>query len=150
MLTHPAWKDSLHGYQAWRRQALRKTLYSFRRGIAVSRTVLYTAEPDKVMEFYTGRLGFRLIARLRDKEAGTQVILLQLGRCQAEFRFDPSRPVPEGQELSFYAAKIPSVRERLQTNGIECSPDFEDPCSRRRGFFLTGPDGTRITIYDAN
>ncbi len=150
MLTHPAWKDSLHGYQAWRRQALRKTLYSFRRGIAVSRTVLYTAEPDKVMEFYAGRLGFRMVARLRDREAGTQVILLQLGRCQAEFRFDPSRPVPEGQELSFYAAKIPSVRERLQTNGIECSPDFEDPCSRRRGFFFTGPDGTRITIYDAN
>ena len=148
MLTHPAWKNSLQGYQAWRRQALRKTLYPFRRGITVSRMVLYTANPDGVMEFYVGHLGFRMVARLRDKAAGTQVILLQLGRCQAEFRHDPAHPVPEDQELAFYAAKIPSVRERLQTNGIELSADFEDPCTGRRGFRFTGPDGVRITILE--
>lgn len=147
MLTHPAWKNSLQGYQAWRRQALRKTLYSFRKGISVSRTVLYTANPDAVMDFYAGHLGFRMVARLRDKDAGTQVILLQLGRCQAEFRYDPSRAVPEGQEFGFYTAKIPSVRERLRTNGITLSADFEDPCTGRRGFRLSGPDGVRITIY---
>ena len=108
MLTHPAWKDSLHGYQAWRRQALRKTLYSFRRGIAVSRTVLYTAEPDKVMEFYTGRLGFRLIARLRDKEAGTQVILY----ANAE----PSEAVEKMPDLHGLSYSI--ARQRLGFYGL--------------------------------
>ena len=76
---------------------------------------------------------------------GRQVILLQLGRNQVEFRYAPDQPVPETQELIFTAAKIPSILKRLRMNGIEVNTDYEDVYTDRRGLVFSGPDGVRTT-----
>ena len=147
--THPEWHKNLRDYRAWRRDAHAKTLYPYRRNYAiVSRTVLRTGDPDAVMDFYIGRLGYRMVARLRDAVSGRQTVLLQLGCNQAEFRYDPDEAVPENQELIVTAAKIPSILKRLQMNGIRVKTDYEDACSDRRGLVFTGPDNVRITILE--
>ena len=146
--THPKWHKTLREYRAWQRGAHANTLYHLRRNYAiVSRTVLYTADPDAVMDFYAGKLGYRMAARLRDP-SGKQTVLLQLGRNQAEFRYEPGAPVPEGQELVVTAAKIPFILKRLQMNGIDVKTDYEDVCTDRRGLVFFGPDGVRITILE--
>ena len=148
MLTHPVWQKNLKEYRSWRRSAHSRTLYPYRKTIAdVSRTVLLASDPEAVMDFYAGKLGYRMVCRKRFPD-GRQVILLQLGRNQAEFRCDPDRPVPEGQELVFTAAKIPSILKRLRMNGIEVNTDYEDVYTDRRGLVFSGPDGVRITILD--
>ena len=147
--THPKWHKTLRDYHVWRRDARESTLYPLRRSFAiVSRTLLRTSDPDAVMDFYAGKLGYRMVARLRDPDSGKQTILLQLGRNQAEFRYEPGAAVPEQQELIVTAAKIPSILKRLQMNGIEVRTDYEDACSDRRGLVFTGPDDVRITILE--
>ncbi len=148
MVTHPVWKKNLKAYHSWRKEVRPQTLYPFRRNIAVSRTVLRASDGDAIMDFYSGKLGYRMVARLRDPDGGKETILLQLGRSQVEFRCDPSVPVPEGQELVFTASKIPSILKRLQMNGIEVRTDYEDPCTDRRALVFDGPDGVRISILE--
>ncbi len=146
--THPVWRKNLKEYQAWRKEKHPRTLYPYRRAVAVSRTVLRASDADAVMDFYSGKLGYRMVARLRDPDSEKQTILLQLGRSQAEFRCDPSVPVPEGQELVFTASKIPSILKRLRMNGIDVRTDYEDPCSDRRALVFEGPDRVRIMILE--
>ena len=146
--THPFWRKNLKQYHSWRREKHPQTLYPFRRDVAVVRTVLRASDADAVMDFYSGKLGYRMVARLRDPDAEKQTILLQLGRSQAEFRCDPSVPVPEGQELAFTASKIPSMLKRLQMNGIQVRTDYEDPCTDRRALIFEGPDRVKISIYE--
>ena len=146
--THPKWHKTLREYHAWQRDAHAKTLYHLRRSYAiVSRTVLYTADPDAVMDFYVGKIGYRMAARLRDP-SGKQTILLQLGRNQAEFRYEPEAPVPSGQELVVTASEIPYILKRLQMNGINVKTDYLDMCTDRRGLVFFGPDDVRITILE--
>ncbi len=146
--THPVWKKNLKAYHTWRKEVHPQTLYPFRKAVAVCRTVLRASDADAVMDFYSGKLGYRMVARLRDPESGKQTVLLQLGRSQAEFRCDPSVPVPEGQELIFTASKIPSILKRLRMNGIVVDPRQEDPCTDRRALVFAGPDGVKITILE--
>ncbi len=146
--THPVWRKHLKAYHSWRRDVHSRTLYPFRRDVRVSRTVLRASDADAVMAFYSGKLGYRMVARLRDPDSGRQTVLVQLGASQAEFRCDPSAPVPEGQELVFTASKIPSILKRLQMNGIEVRTDYEDPYTDRRALIFEGPDGVRIMILD--
>ena len=148
VVTHPVWRKNLQNYHAWRKEVHLQTLYPFRKDIAVSRTVLRASDADAVMDFYSGKLGYRMVARLRDPDSEKQTILLQLGRSQAEFRCDPSVPVPEGQELAFTASKIPSMLKRLQMNGIDVRTDYEDPCTDRRALVFEGPDHVRIMILE--
>ena len=75
-------------------------------------------------------------------------VLLQLGRSQAEFRCDPSFPVPEGQELVFTASGIPAILKRLRMNGIEVRTDYEDPCTDRRALVFRGPDQVTVKILE--
>ena len=146
--THPVWKKNLKEYHSWRKGVHPNTLYPFRRSVAVSRTVLRASDADAVMDFYSGKLGYRMVARLRDPDSEKQTILLQLGRSQAEFRCDPSVPVPEGQVLSFSTSKIPSILKRLRMNGIEVRTDYEDPCSDRRALLFEGPDRVQVMILE--
>ena len=89
-----------------------------------------------------------MVARLRDPDSEKQTVLLQLGRSQAEFRCDPSEPVPEGQVLAFTASGIPAILRRLKMNGIEVRTDYEDPCTDRRALIFEGPDGVQIMILE--
>ena len=148
MLTHPVWKKNLKSYHEWRKEVHPRTLYPFRKAVAVSRTVLRASDADAVMDFYSGRIGYRMVARLRDPDSGKQTVLLQLGRSQAEFLCDPSVPVPEGQQLIFTASKIPSILKRLRMNGIDVDPRQEDLCTDRRALVFYGPDGVKITILE--
>ena len=148
VVTHPVWRKNLQSYRAWKKEVRSRTLYPFRRNIAVSRTVLRASDADAVMDFYSGRLGYRMVARLRDPDSGKQTVLLQLGRSQAEFRCDPALPVPEGQVLAFTASKIPSILKRLRMNGIDVKTDTEDPCTDRRALVFEGPDGVQIMILE--
>ena len=146
--THPVWRKNLKDYQSWRKEVHPQTLYPFRKAVAVSRTVLRASDADAVMDFYSGKLGYRMVARLRDPDSEKQTVLLQLGRNQAEFRCDPTAPVPEGQELVFTASKIPSILKRLRMNGIAVRTDYEDPCTDRRALVFEGPDRVRIIILE--
>lgn len=148
MLTHPAWKKTLRKYRVWRRTTGKESLYPFRSSIAVSRTVLRASDPEDIMDFYILVLGYRLVARLKDREEEGEVILLQLGRSQAEFRFGSSVPMPEEQHLSFYTSRYAAVRDRVRANGIKTEPEFEDPCTDRRGFSFSGPDHVKITVFE--
>ena len=148
VVTHPVWRKNLQSYRAWKKEVRSRTLYPFRRNIAVSRTVLRASDADAVMDFYSGRLGYRMVARLRDPDSGKQTVLLQLGRSQAEFRCDPALPVPEGQVLAFTASKIPSILKRLRMNGIDVKTDTEDPCTDRRALVFEGPDGVQVMILE--
>ena len=146
--THPVWRKNLKAYHSWRKESHPRTLYPFRRAVAVSRTVLRASDADAVMDFYSGKLGYRMVARLRDPDSDKQTVLLQLGRSQAEFRCDPSFPVPEGQELVFTASGIPAILKRLRMNGIEVRTDYEDPCTDRRALVFRGPDQVTVKILE--
>ncbi len=148
VVTHPVWRKNLKAYHSWSAGVRSHTLYPFRKSVAVSRTVLRASDADAVMDFYSGKLGYRMVARLRDPDSGKQTVLLQLGRSQAEFRCDPDAPVPEGQELVFTASKIPSILKRLRMNGIDVRTDYEDPCTDRRALVFGGPDQVKITILE--
>ena len=146
--THPVWKKNLKAYHTWRKEVHPQTLYPLRKSVAVSRTVLRASDADTIMDFYSGKIGYRMVARLRDPDSEKQTVLLQLGRSQAEFRCDPSEPVPEGQVLAFTASGIPAILRRLKMNGIEVRTDYEDPCTDRRALIFEGPDGVQIMILE--
>lgn len=147
VIAHPGWRTELQRYRLWRKTASKATLYPFGKHASVARTVIRGTDPDRVWNFYVDKMGFQPLSSRR-ADTGT-VFLFRMGKSRVEIRCSgQSQPVAYRQELYFNAKKLPSVRERLQENGINTEPYDEDPLTGRRCIRFTGPDNVLITIVE--
>ena len=150
VVTHSSWRRDLREYRRWRRIARRNTLFPYTKKTGMFRTTLRGSDQAAVCDFYVNRLGFRLRQQLNRRESGDVIFLFEMGRNQVQiicsFREDP----PAEQYLSLYAVKLPSVRKRLETNGIRTGDYRRDPCTGLRVLRFKGPDNVRVEILEAD
>ena len=141
VLTHPDWKRQARLDAAWRKTAKKKALAPMRRRIGSNRTVLVSPDADSAKDFYTDRLGYRVIGRT---ESG---LLMRLGRSELEIRTAGEDILP-AQTLCISVSNLSKVRRRLQAQGLEPSGYKADPYTGLREIQVTGPDRVRILLID--
>ena len=148
VVTHPRWRRELRAYRRWKRNARKRTLYPFARGIGMSRTVLLAGREEDIWDFYVTKLGFRVRRQLVPEDSPDTLFLLELGRAQVEIRCSNKPEAFPPQYLVLSTRRITAVRKRLALSGIDTGPFGQDPCTDRRTLSFTGPDNVRITLTE--
>ncbi len=150
VVTHSSWRSDLREYRRWKHRARRSTLFPYTKKTGMFRTTLRGTDQAAVCDFYVNRLGFRLSQQLNRRESGDVVFLFEMDRNQVQvicsFREDP----PAKQYLTLFARKLPSVRKRLEMNGITPGNYRRDPCTGLRTLRFEGPDNVRVEIMEAD
>ena len=150
VVTHPGWRKELHNYRSWKFKARSSTLFPYTKKSGMFRTTLLGSDQSAVCDFYVNRLGFRLLQQLNRRESGDTVFLFEMGKTQVQVICSFRDPVPDKQYLTLYAARLPAVRRRLESNGIHPGDYRRDPCTGQRMLRFTGPDNVRVEIMEAD
>ena len=150
VVTHPDWRKDLREYRRWKRRARSSTLCPYTKKTGMFRTTLKGSDQAAVCDFYVNRLGFRLLQQLDRRESGDVILLFEMGKTQIQVICSFREDIPDRQYLTLYAARLPAVRRRLESNGIRSGEYRRDPCTGRRMLRLSGPDNVRIEIMEAD
>ena len=150
VVTHPGWRQDLREYNRWKRSARKNTLFPYTRKSGMFRTTLLGTDPAAICDFYGNRLGFRLRQQLDRRESGDTVFLFEMGKNQVQVICSFRDSVPERQFLTLFAARLPAVRRRLESNGINPGDYRRDPATGRRLLRFSGPDNLRVEIMETD
>ena len=148
VVTHPRWRRELKAYRRWKRNARKRTLYPFARGIGMGRTVLLAGREEDIWDFYVTKLGFRVRRQLVPEDSPDTLFLLELGKAQAEIRCSNRPGTFPPQHLILSTRRMTAVKTRLALSGIDTGPFGQDPCTDKRTLTFNGPDNVKITLIE--
>jgi len=121
-------------------------------GLAFNHAMIYSRDVGRALEFYAGKLGFKMIekwerygkvgyARLRAPRGGSTIALHALDSGQK------LRPDSEGLRLYFEVRDLEQFCKKLEEAGVELS---EPPRMMPWGWkhaYLKDPDGHELSLY---
>lgn len=149
VVTNPKWRRDLESYRRWRKTAKSRTLYSFARGIELSRTTLLGTNEEAIHDFYVDKLGFRQVGQVVPLDRPDTTLLFQMGQLQVEILCSNTQETLSEQHLNISARKLEKVRARLLEDGIEVGPIEADAFGGTKRFSFRGPDNVCITILES-
>ncbi|PZU08192.1 VOC family protein [Sphingomonas sp.] len=122
---------------------------------AIHHIAIICSDYDRSKHFYSGILGFPVLAEAYRKERDSWKCDLDAGNAQIELFSFPSPPPrvsrPEAcglRHLAFVVADIDAEVARLEGHGIALEPIRIDPYTDRRFTFFSDPDGLPLELYE--
>ncbi len=109
----------------------------------------------RALDFYVGRLGFRVIRENQRPERNDIKLDLKLEDCELEIFVMPNPPArvsqPEAcglRHLSFHVDDVEQAVKDLEVRGITCQPIRRDDFTGEKMTFFFDPDGLPLELHE--